>query len=537
MNDAVTSALSSLPTAPGPTAAAHSGSTSGAGSGTILLPHPSPSLSAQPAGQLVRAVVLGRTADGKVIIDTIYGKFSLPLPGEPAAGSVLQLQIVKAGTPVELLLIGQDSRPSGAPPQPILRLAQPPPALLTLTAGEVIRAVATGTTADGRTLVDTRFGQLSLALNPPPAAGSSLQLQIAKSGTPLELRLLSVNGPGGPATPARAPATLTPGATVDARFVPTGAANTAAAHNFHARIVAIHTTPPVTASDGAVVSGRIVASQAGGPTVIETAGGRIILPTVGSAVGGAVAERAITLQILAEPGTVLPTDPAAAQRRDLLTLSHNWTALDDTLTALRADNPALAAQFAATALPTTGSTLTAGIALFVALLTRGALADWLNPDVARLLQGSNRHALLSRLGDDFAHMARLAGEPTNSDWRVAMIPLVHEGALHQVRLYLRRRQRDEDTDTLGLSTRFVIEAALSHLGNIQLDGLVRPKRFDLMVRTQAPLPRVMRTDIAALFDQALAEFAIAGRIAFQVQSRFAVGPSDDRHDHAVGVYA
>jgi len=173
----------------------------------------------------------------------------------------------------------------------------------------------------------------------------------------------------------------------------------------------------------------------------------------------------------------------------------------------------------------------------VALLTRGALADWLNPDVARLLQGSNRHALLSRLGDDFAHMARLAGEPTNSDWRVAMIPLVHEGALHQVRLYLRRRQRDEDTDTLGLSTRFVIEAALSHLGNIQLDGLVRPKRFDLMVRTQAPLPRVMRTDIAALFDQALAEFAIAGRIAFQVQSRFAVGPSDDRHDHAVGVYA
>lgn len=511
----------------------------GAGSGSILLPHPSPSLSAQAAGQLIRAVVLGPTADGQYIVDTRFGKFAIPLPNTPAAGTVLQLQIVKPGTPVELILLGGDARSPA--PTPLIRLEQPPSALLTLTQAEVFRGVAVATAPDGRTLVDTRFGQIALRLANPPATGSGLQLQIAGTGTPLDLRLLAVEPPAAGASAAKGATgtVLSAGEIVVGRFVPTagGAAASGglAAGAFHAKIVAIHAAAPASAHDhnDAVISGRIASSQPGGPTVIETAAGRIVLPGVGSGAAG----RFVTLQIVAEPGTVLPTNPNAAHLRSLMSVTQNWAALEQLIEAIQSSNPQLAAQFAASAVPNTGATLTAGIALFLSLLTRGQMPEWLGPEVVRLMESGNRQALLGQLGDDLGHMVRLAGEPGHGDWRVAMLPLLHNGQLHQIRLYLRQRQHGGDDAGQVAGTRFVVEASLSHLGDIQLDGLVRRLRFDLMVRTQNPLPEAMQREIAALFDEANQEFGVQGRIDFQVQTRFPVDPSDDNADHALGVYA
>lgn len=571
MNQPVTSAVTSLPTASsGPTASTASGNTSGAGSGTILLPHPSPSLSAQAAGQLIRAIVVGPTADGKIIVDTRYGKFALTLADNPAPGSVLQLQIVKSGTPVELLLVGSETRAPSVPASAIIRLSQPPPALLALSNGALFRGVVVNPSLDGRTIVDTRLGQLSLPLTNPPANGSSLQFQVVKSGIPLELRLVGADAPAtGESPTAKGAPSLTPrstalavGDTVFGRYAPSTGGSTAtstgsptggsapapagsvsagptptglAAGGFHARIVAIHPSLPAAAAAGneAVVTGRVVTSQTGGPTVIETAAGRIILPTT----GGAPTDRFVTLQILAKPGTVLPTNPSTAHQRSLMNLSHNWTALQEVIDAATVSNPQIAAQFISTAVPNTGVTLTAGMALFLAILTRGTMREWLGPDVVRLMESANRQALLSQLGDDFTQIVRLASEPANSDWRVAMLPLLHDGSLQQIRFYLRERHGDGKSGDENQGTRFVIEASLSHLGNIQLDGLVRPARFDLMVRTQNPLPRTMRTEIAALFAQANEEFGVRGRINFQVQSRFSVDPLDELSDHAVGVYA
>ncbi len=558
MNQPVTSAVTPISTASaGPSAPSANGNTSGTGSGTILLPHPSPSLSAQAVGQLVRAVVVGPTGDGKVIVDTQYGKFALTLTTMPAAGSVLQLQVIKSGTPVELLLVSSDARAPTVPSAAVIRLAQPPPVLLTLTNGELIRGVVVNAAADGKTIVDTRFGQLALALANPPAKGAALQLQIVKSGVPLELRLLNADpsaaasrgtakgaaaapGPAAPGVASKGPATLGVGETVFGRYAPSAGGAAAqpgglTAGGFHARIVAIHTASPAAAGDGndAVVTGRVVSSPVGGPTVIDTAAGRIMLP----AAGGGATGRYVTLQIIAKPGTVLPTNPSMAHQRSLISLSHNWTALEEVIDAVRSSNPQVAAQFTATAVPNTGATLTAGIALFLSILTGGRMPEWLGPDVVRLLESTDRQTLLNRLGDDFGQMARLSGEPINNDWRVAMLPLLHEGALHQIRLYLRERHGGGEGDEGNLGTRFVIEAVLSHLGNIQLDGLVRRGRFDLMVRTHAPLPPHLQSDITALFDQANEEFGVQGRIGFKVQAHFPADPVHELSDHAVGVYA
>lgn len=549
MNQPVTSSLTARPTtSTGPTAPTAHGNTSGAGSGTILLPHPSPNLAAQAVGQLIRALVVGPTADGKVIVDTRYGKFAITLAELPPPGSVLQLQIAKSGSPVELLLVGSAPHaPSPSSSSSIIRLAQPPSTLLTLTNGELFRGVVVNPSVDGKTVIDTRYGQISLPLGHTPAKGASLQFEIVKSGVPMDLRLVSTPSNNARTGQAAAgnnseAAKLAVGATVFGRFVPTSGNTSAgtsaglAAGGFHARIVALHTASPTSMHQGneAVVAGRIVSSQTGGPTIIETAAGRITLP----ATGAPVSDRFVTLQIVAEPGTVLPTNPNTAHQRSLLSLSHNWTALEDVIDLARNTNPQLAAQLTSTVIPNTGPTLTSGIALFLAFLTRGQLPEWLGTDVVRLMESTNRQALLSRLGDDFNQMVRLAGEPTSSDWRIAMLPLLHDGHLHQVRLYLRERNRGRGKgDGKNEGTRFVVEASLSHLGDIQLDGLVRKKRFDLMVRTQTVLPRHMRTEISALFLHANEEFGIQGQINFQVQSHFLVDPVDESSEHTVGVYA
>ena len=131
-------------------------------------------------------------------------------------------------------------------------------------------------------IVDTRFGKLTLRLNTVPAQGASLQLQIVKSGVPLDLRVVPAEAAStNPASAAKGsePARLAIGETVFGRFAPTAGGSTATpaglpAGGFHAKIVAFHTASPAagTAGNEAVVTGRIVSSPPGGPTSSRSAG-------------------------------------------------------------------------------------------------------------------------------------------------------------------------------------------------------------------------------------------------------------------------
>ena len=112
----------------------------------------------------------------------------------------------------------------------------------------------------------------------------------------------------------------------------------------------------------------------------------------------------------------------------------------------------------------------------------------------------------------------MADSPSG-DWRLFFIPLLGGDQVQQLRLFLRHGQQgsggggggEEDDEP----TRFVVELELSRLGDLQLDGLVRDKRFDLILRTRAPLPEFMRRDIAQIFQDANGATGYAGNIGFQ----------------------
>lgn len=413
----------------------------------------------------------------------------------------------------------------------------PPPALSALGKGQVIRAVVGRPTADGQILLETRYGQIPVTLKDVPPRGTVLQFQVTQSGTPTELTLIDPGksqGKANPGSPMNLQNTGVPraGDTVTVRPVAVdGAGRTPPA--FQARIVEAgdaKALPKTGAAGSGVLAGRVISSPAGGPTILQSSTGQVALPAVGKLQEG--------MQLLLRPLTAAPKPvvgtPQAATP-SLTALGAAWTALQDASQILGSADPGTAARILPTAIPATGPQLATGMAFFLNALFHGSMQEWLGRDAIRMLQEGDKSDLLKRLGDDFAQMSRLANEPTSGDWRMVMLPLLDDRTLQQIRLYFREHGKAGDPEDENTGTRFVIEASLSRLGAIQLDGFVRPARFDLMVRTHQELPEQMRVDIAGLFEAANREFSARGQIDFQIQNPFGIQPENT--DTAAGVYA
>jgi len=415
----------------------------------------------------------------------------------------------------------------------------PPPALSALGKGQIIRAVVGQPTTDGKVVLETRYGQIQIPLDNVPARGTVLQFQVTRSGNPTELTLIDAGkGHGKAGAPLLQPGATTAriGDTVTVR--PLAADGTGrASPAFQAQIVeagAAKLAPGQTGSNTPLLLGKVVSSPPGGPTILQTPTGQVALPSIGNLQTGAQ----LLLRPIAGPAQPLPGTPQAAAQ-PLTALGTAWTALQDAHNILNGAAAAAAAgtsaQISATAIPATGPQLATGMAFFLNALFHGSMQEWLGRDAIRMLQDGGKTDLLKRLGDDFAQMSRLANEPTSGDWRMVMLPLLDDRTLQQIRLYFREHGAGDEESDADTGTRFVIEASLSRLGAIQLDGFVRPARFDLMVRTHHELPETMCTDIATLFDAANREFAAQGQINFQIQNPFGIQP--ETHDAAAGVYA
>jgi hypothetical protein len=134
--------------------------------------------------------------------------------------------------------------------------------------------------------------------------------------------------------------------------------------------------------------------------------------------------------------------------------------------------------------------------------------------------------LVSRLGRDLAQIGRLS-DAAGGDWRLVPFPLYDGSELHQLRLFLRHGgggRQDQEGGDGEEATRFVLEVSLSRLGDLQLDGLVRRKRFDLILRTRHGLSDAMRRDITEIFHSANEATGSKGSIAFQASADWSPMP-------------
>ncbi len=237
------------------------------------------------------------------------------------------------------------------------------------------------------------------------------------------------------------------------------------------------------------------------------------------------------------PGALLkaaePPPPIAAAH----SLAHAWPALEEAL-AILADASATATQGTPQGVPQPGTRLTSGMLFFMAALSGGNLGRWLGADALQTLRASGRDTLIGRLSRDLTQMARMAEGTGGSggavgDWRLLPIPLWHESHVHQLRLFLRQHEDRHDggkKHDRRDPTRFILELEMSRLGEMQLDGLIRDKRFDLMMRTRGALPEDMRQDIRWIFEDANQAAGYSGSLGFQASADWHFLPIDQDDD-------
>jgi hypothetical protein len=187
-------------------------------------------------------------------------------------------------------------------------------------------------------------------------------------------------------------------------------------------------------------------------------------------------------------------------------------------------NPTQTNDILAQNLPRVGSHLAAGLASFIRARLSDKPVTWPSAELRQALQSAGRPELVSKLEQGFAELARAAPSTSqDGQWKTIVLPLLDEQALHQARLAIRRDpgKGDQPKDGKPASVHFLLDVELSRMGAMQLDGLVRGKRFDLMLRTHKPLDSAMQNEIQRLFAEAKSVTGITGEIYFQVAAVFA----------------
>ncbi|MBE7638571.1 hypothetical protein GUA87_17070 [Sneathiella sp. P13V-1] len=217
-----------------------------------------------------------------------------------------------------------------------------------------------------------------------------------------------------------------------------------------------------------------------------------------------------------------------------LPIMSQWENLREALNTLAAQNPSLTQNFFMNNIPRMGAHLGASLLFFISAVNGGNLSKWMGQDLQLILESSGKGDLLRTLNDEFATLTRLASEPGGQDWRALVFPFFDGEKLHQLRTYYRRHKR-EGSDGEE-ETRFIIELDLTKTGPLQMDGLFRSQRFDLVLRTTKALPDQIRADIGSLFTENLEITGVSGSLTFKEVGRFPIHPTEEWESNPPAVF-
>lgn len=233
------------------------------------------------------------------------------------------------------------------------------------------------------------------------------------------------------------------------------------------------------------------------------------------------------IDIMPKPGQIIPA-PGAAAPTPLTPITpgtllggSRWPVLTEMMQTLQQAEPALA-QALARALPSPASprSIPAAALMFLAAAKAGDLSLWLGDKKIEALQRLGRSTLLSRLSGEGQQVARLSAEPlSNTDFRAVPLPMFWESEIQKVTLYFKRDGEDQQNQGDGEQTRFIFDLSLTRMGDMQIDGLMRGQRLDLIVRSQSPFSQGMQAHMKQLYHAAIDDVNLSGDLSFQGDPR------------------
>ncbi|VAV93398.1 Transcriptional regulator, GntR family domain / Aspartate aminotransferase [hydrothermal vent metagenome] len=226
-------------------------------------------------------------------------------------------------------------------------------------------------------------------------------------------------------------------------------------------------------------------------------------------------------------GSQVASPPASLAAQPLEQLARNWQALNQIITALPAAGNIAVAQSLDGRIPNINNPaqMTSTMVFFLAAMgAKNPARVWLGPAVSQQLEKAGQGKLLNMLGNDMRRIFRLGTDTPVNEWRPALLPLQVGGEVGAVPILTRqvvdeeadrRNNSGEDDDADKNTTRFIVELSLSQFGQIQVDGLLKEKKLNIIIRSKIILPSEMKNKMSAMFTTALEISGYTGDLQFQ----------------------
>lgn len=284
-------------------------------------------------------------------------------------------------------------------------------------------------------------------------------------------------------------------------------------------VVNANSTPPAV-----TVNADVIGHDAEGANILHTPFATLKLYTAQPLPSGTTLT--VSAQVETEP-TMQPTLPMVAEQQMAEAAKRDLAALEDGFRWLDTNHPDMMRDVVQR-LPHTDSKMVSSLLFFIANLKQGDVTEFFGKRATRQLE-LNAPGMLARLRDDMGQISASLADPPLANWLMIPLPMLHGQEMHQARLYVSRDPEGEkQSGGSDKGQRFLLEVGLSELGPLQLDGFVRQrehgKSFDLMIRSNQPLPNETEQGIRAIFNNSMQVTGMAGQVIFQQGEQHFVHP-------------
>jgi hypothetical protein len=226
------------------------------------------------------------------------------------------------------------------------------------------------------------------------------------------------------------------------------------------------------------------------------------------------------------PGTqLLVTAEPARNTPALIPLPDQpaWANLQQVVSSLVQMNPSLAQNVIANHLPQPNGALPGALLFFLSAVRQGDVRSWLGNSAYDFLTRNGKYELIAKLAQDLQQGGQSVHDNVVGQWRSYPVPIYENQHFHMMHFYVhgdghRRGSHGgthEESRPTASQIRFLIDVRMSRLGALQLDGFVRKKQLDMIVRSEHVLPSGLDKELKQAYLNVLGAIDYAGTINFQ----------------------
>ena len=270
--------------------------------------------------------------------------------------------------------------------------------------------------------------------------------------------------------------------------------------------------------------GKIVAQTPSGQTILSIEERFLIL-------NGALKHPIGTNLFLQFPLNPIEQNRAQSRNSNIpfaLSAFPNWSNLEELLDKLNySEKTSTQKEFLENIISKPGKNLTASLAYFISAVRTGKAANWTGT-LFNEQAFSNRGRFSEQLQDDFNFMQK-ASEPSDTGWRGFFLPLLDENHLSIIQFFLRNennRKHQAKIKKDNDAVQFLLEVNLTTIGTMQIEGRIKNKELDLIIRTRKFLKGPLKQGIERVFVKTLSTSELVGKLTFRVHSKLPPLPID-----------